>query len=311
MNNKITFTSKFINGKALKDSTIALKDSLLDAGRAGDMSRGMFIATAFTFLLSGRLIKSRDKDEVRETLVRDVPTFVIAVMGVPWFGKMVTKEMQKIYGFALTEKTKIEPPKQRCINWPKSWQDKYKIFGPKKFKTSVAGIDQLHDWYVLDKDLHSGFKGFTQRLDDLGGNFKKIFSTLDKDIKTRLKDFSSDNKTFMEELSKVDSKTDPDMKIPKLKDEIIEMLKNHKNRAADRAEFMGAIPKIAGFFITLGLIGILIPKSNIWLTERINKKKAAKENALNEPKPVLGTKVAQPSQFIQPKKTMENFAGKN
>ena len=115
----------------------------------------------------------------------------------------------------------------------------------------------------------------------------------------------------MEELSKVDSKTDPDMKIPKLKDEIIEMLKNHKNRAADRAEFMGAIPKIAGFFITLGLIGILIPKSNIWLTERINKKKAAKENALNEPKPVLGTKVAQPSQFIQPKKTMENFAGKN
>lgn len=302
-NSKVAFTSKPIIDRRV------LAKTFLNPGRGGDMSRGLFITNAFAFLLGGRLIKSRDKDEVRETLLRDVPTIVLAVIGVPIFGKWVTKEMQKHTGFALTETSKVDPAKEKWFNMPDFMK---KIFKPKAEKIAVAGSDQLKDWYVYDDNLHSKFRGFVDRLksNELNGNLKKIFSSLSKDIKERLKDFKGDNESIMKEFFP-EGDIIKNEKTAKLKKDIIKAFSDNKNKAVEKARFMGAIPTIAGFAITLGLIGILIPKSNIYITEKINKKKAQKEKDLKEPKLIEASVAKAPSQLTQSKKTMENFAGKN
>jgi len=212
--------------------------------RHGDMSRNMFMLTAFTFLLGSRLIASRDKNEKRETLLRDLPTFVIAVQGVPFFEKIVANQLQKKTGFAILK-------------------------DPNKYKDGLLNNNQLVDWYKYNPQLDSGFKAFSERLSNRGGNLKKIYSTLGEDVKNKLQKFSDNNKTFMQELSK--DKT--------LHKTVENEFKKSGNKAFEQASYLKYVPKIAGFFATLSLIGIFIPKFNIYMTRRINKENVAAQCA--------------------------------
>ena len=212
--------------------------------RHGDMSRNMFMLTAFTFLLGSRLIASRDKNEKRETLLRDLPTFVIAVQGVPFFEKIVANQLQKKTGFAILK-------------------------DPNKYKDGLLNNNQLVDWYKYNPQLDSGFKAFSERLSNRGGNLKKIYSTLGEDVKNKLQKFSDNNKTFMEELSK-------DKELLKT---VENEFKKPNNKAIEQAKYLRHVPKIAGFLLTLGLIGLFIPQFNIYLTRRINKNDAEAQNA--------------------------------
>lgn len=212
--------------------------------RAGNMSRNMFLLTAFTFLLGSRLIASRDNNERRETLTRDLPTFILAPKGVPFFEKIVANQLQKRNGFAILQ-------------------------NPNKYKEGLADGGQLADWYTFNPQLESGFKGFSERLSNQGGNLKKIYSALGDDVKNKLKNFSDDNKTFMQELSK-------DKELHKT---IENEFKNTGNKAYEQAKYLRHVPKIAGFMVTLGLIGIFIPQFNIHLTRSINKDDARAQRA--------------------------------
>ena len=73
--------------------------------RRGPMIRTLFLANAFGFLLGSRLITSRDKEEKREILIRDLPTIGVAVMGVPVVAKWVAKGIQKKSGFVIMEES--------------------------------------------------------------------------------------------------------------------------------------------------------------------------------------------------------------
>lgn len=210
--------------------------------RQGNLSRGLFILTAFTFLLGSRLVTSRDNNERRETLTRDVPTFIIAVQGVPVIGNFIAKKMQKSKGFALIEDIKAKD-------------------------IELAKNTQLKDWYQYDNHLNTGFEGFVKRLSDVGANLKKVCSSLNDDVKAKIANFSEDNAKFIDELSK--DKT--------LKQTLETEFGKEGNNALKKASFLKVIPKLAGFLITLVTIGIFIPEFNIFLTESINKNKARKE----------------------------------
>lgn len=216
----------------------ALKD-FFQLGRNGNMTRGLFVANAFAFLLGGRLVTSRDANEKRETLTRDIPTIVLAVYGVPVIKKWVAKQIQKQTGFAIIDERK-----------------------------RVASSSQLKDWYQYDNNLAVGFDGFSVRLAHKG-NLKKIYSSLCDDVKNKLANFNKDNHRFMEELS-----------LPKnndLKRTIQEAFSNPKgNKVFEHVAFLKTIPTVIGFAVTLGTIGIFIPKLNIFITEKINKSKEVK-----------------------------------
>lgn len=221
-------SNRIVNSKIVK---------FLEPNRKGDMSRNMFVVTAFTFLLGSRLIASRDNNERRETLLRDLPTFVLAVKGVPFFENLVGKTAQKKTGFAILQE-------------------------PNNHKAGLASYDQLKDWYIYEPKTATGFKGFSQRLSNQGGNLKKIFSYLSPEIKNKLQNFSNENDKFMSELSK-DSK---------LQKTVAQEFAKSGNKAAEQASFLRSMPKISGFLVTLSLIGIFIPKFNIHLTRQLNKK---------------------------------------
>jgi len=244
--------------------------NLLTLNRQGPMERNLFVINAFTFLLGSRLITSRDGDERREILVRDVPTFVIAVMGVPFFSKLVSKAIQNKAGFAIMETDK-NPQKSDFRNW---LDDKFPSLKSKELKPRMNSIshDKQKGWYLFDKNLSSGFRGFAQRLVDQGGDFKKICSSFGGEIKKQINAVCSDKnltkEQFIEEL--FNSKNN------KLIKQLEEVFAKDNNAAMKKASHWKTVPTIAGFALTLSIVGIFIPKFNIFLTEKINTERKVK-----------------------------------
>lgn len=229
------------NPKELCKNGLDSAKNLFQLTRQGTMSRNLFIVNAYVFLLGSRLISSRDENEIRETLTRDVPTILLAAQGLPIFKTMIARKMHEKMGIPLFENVKTSK--------------------------GVASSSQLSDWFVYNEKLHSGFDGFLDRLDKLGGNFNEICKPLGKDdaeIKTGLDKINAKtNKEFKEALSK-------DFKLKQL---LENAFKSEKNAAFAKASWLRTIPSIFGFVCTLGLIGIFIPKFNIYLTEMLNKGK--------------------------------------
>lgn len=235
--------------------------NLFKLKRGGPMGANLFILNAFAFLLGTRLITSRDKDEKREILVRDIPSIVIAVVGVDTIEKKTAQWFHKNKGFAIMDKN-----------------GEGKLEGVK--------YSQLKDWYTYDKNLDSstGLKGFSERLSNLGGKLQTVYSSLGDDIKAKLANYK-ENKDVIEKITQ--DKT--------LGEQIKSALSDAKtNKALKKAEMLKTWPTIIGFALTLSLLGIIIPKTNIFVTERINKKRKAEELAAQK-KQVQQTPVAEKS----------------
>lgn len=233
--------------------------NLLDLSRQGTMKGNLFIANAFVFLLGSRIITSRDKDERREILIRDIPTIILAVMGVPWLEKGIAGTIQKASGFAITESSKntdgIINAIRKRLNKP----------AKERITTKTVNYSQLEDWYKFDNNIPEGMKGFSKRLDFLGGDLKKIYSHLGEEVKSAIAG-CKDNKAVIDKLAEDKG----------LADKIAGMI-GKNNPIMNKAKFFKTLPTITGFAGTLLLIGLFIPKMNIFLTETLHKNKKAKE----------------------------------
>lgn len=228
---------------------------LLKLSRQGTMLRNLFTINAFVFLLGSRIFTSRDEDERREILVRDIPTIVIAVMGVPFVEKLVAKLIQDKTGFAIMENAGEQGNITKKIN---------EIFNkPNRNKIETANYSRLEDWYIYDKNLSSGFKGFSERIKKLGGDLKKIYSSVGSNIKEQLKGLSDNNDEFIKQLTQNKN----------LMETLETEMAKVGNNALKQALFLKTIAKLAGFGVTLATIGIFIPNLNIFITETIHKNK--------------------------------------
>lgn len=244
---KVAFSGSF--SKGLTNAS----EKFFNLSRIGSMTEHLFTANAFVFLLGGRLISSRDKNEKRETLTRDIPTILLAVYGVPLVEKVVARFIQNKKGFVIGEK-----------------QGKYGF--------NVSTFDNLDGLYKYDQNLETstGIDGHLKRFDKFGGNIKKICSELNDGIKTKLGNFSENNTDFMKKLSTDET----------LQKEIKKAFSAAEgNKALDKARKLKAMPKLIGFVLTLASIGIFIPRLNIHITEKINKNRIPKENQENSNKP--------------------------
>lgn len=272
--NNVTFGKTPEKLAKLKQTLKSRGQELLTLQRSGPMSRDLFIANAFAFLLGTRLITSRDKDEKREILIRDIPTIVIAVMGVPAVQNLVAGKIQNKSGFAFMKEGKKAEGFAKWISEDVKKLGEFLHIGKGKNKEEkivkkVVNYAELKDLYVFDENLASGFDGFAKRLSGQEGNLKKIFSSLGKEVKESLKSFSDKNNEFLQQLSQD----------KKLKDTIANGFKDVKNNALKQASWVRTIPTLIGFAATLSIVGLLIPKTNIAITESINKKRKAQELA--------------------------------
>lgn len=235
-----------------------IQDDLVKFQKTGTMSRHLFIVNAFAFLLGTRLITSRDNDEKREVMIRDIPTIIIAVIGVPIVAKhFAQKVIQPKSGFALMDEGE------------KSIYHKLRNIDPSNPSKGIMSYSKLEDMYIFNENLHSGFKGFSERLDKFGGNLKKIYSSLGDDIKSKLIGLSSNNKEFMKQLNSVENKG--------LLEVIKTTMSNKENKALKQASFLKTVPTILGFLSVFATVGVLIPKLNIYITEAIHRNKKNRE----------------------------------
>lgn len=264
-----------VNTNTQPKQNVAFKGNIIDKyltlNRQGPMSRNLFVVNAFVFLLGSRILTSRDKDERREILIRDIPTIVIAVMGVPFFGKQVAKLVQKKSGFAIMQDTGEQPNKV-----VQGLRKIFKKSGQNKF--DVISYSQTEDLYKFDKNLSSGFRGFSERLKNLGDNvnLKKIYSSVSAEVKEQLKNFSDNNTEFINQLAENKSLTET------IVNELSKTVKEG-NKVLKAAEFMKTIPTLGGFAVTLLTIGMFIPKLNIYITEKIHKNRKKQEDNLKNP----------------------------
>jgi len=242
---------------------------LFDLERGGNMPRDLFLVNCFLFLIGGRVLRSRDNNEKREVLVRDVPTIAVVALSIPVIQKRLAKYMQENKGFALTTK------EQKSHGAIKEWVAKKLGLSLKTEDQKVASSGQIKEWYQFDEKMATGFDGFINRLSEHGGNLKEIFSRLDEETKSKLANFSENKKTFIRQLAENKD----------LKASIAKKFTSDSNKALEQAHFLHTIPTLLGVGITLSLIGMFIPKFNIFMTAKINKKdameKAAKEKAQN------------------------------
>lgn len=281
-NKNVSFSGLNYANFAQKCKTVA-KD-LFEPQRSGGMSQNLFTLNAFVFLLGGRLVKSRDGNEKRETLTRDIPTILLAVYALPLLAKRIASGIQTKTGFAILNDSK-------------------------DFSKGLIDCEKVSDWYTFDKNLKTGFKGFVDRLVDRGANVKKVVSqlSLSKKMKEIVKNSSDDNAKFIDELFKNEA----------LNKQVQTKFAKEGNGAFKQASFVKNSSKLAGLVITLGLIGIFIPNLNILITELVNRGKGVKKGANDEkapaskesapPESVVAASVTAPSVSAN---SIESFLGK-
>jgi len=278
-------------------------DELVKLKRDGTMSRNLFILNAFVFLLGSRLITSRDNDEKREILVRDVPTIVIAVQGVPFIGNKIANFIQKRTGFAI-----MKDADESIITKLFKKDNKIEKQTSKKLKKEVRSYGELENFYTYDINLNksSGLEGFSKRLLAAGEGvkLKDIYSTLNEKIKNALANFEGNNEDLINKLKGDKS----------LSEKIIEALSQEENIALKKAESLKTISSVTGFATTLTLLGLCIPKLNIFITEKINKGKKAqveaksKNSNLSIPISNANNQVTQNFSTNETKKAFKDFA---
>lgn len=299
-NNNVAFTGH--NIKPLKEIVKDEFKSFFTLQRSGPMSRHLFCTNAFVFLLGSRLVTSRDKDEKREILIRDLPSICAAVFGVPFFQKIIENKLQGLDGIA-TKKLNNAPGKSELSKWISvNLLNKDVKDLEKNQKQILEGLsyNQIKSLYKYDENLASGLTGFSERLSGLNDkvDLKKMYSKLSKEIEQEISTLkATNNKEFITELKSNEQ----------LSGKIIEALKSDKNVLLRKAEFLKTIPIMSGFAITLTLLGIIVPKTNIFITETINKRRELKkksENVDNE----IKTQTLPKAGVNESKKTLDNFA---
>lgn len=271
-NSKVAFKG---NPKSFSELAKDEFKKMFTLDRPGPMTRKLFITNAFVFLLGTRLVTSRDKDEKREILIRDVPSIVTAVLGVPIIGNFFAGKLQERSGFAIM-RTDKNPEKSDLMKWiheKRGIAEGEKMPKPKSSPLSYGEIDSL---YKYEESISSGLSGFSKRLCELTDSvdLKKVYSTLSDKIKQGIEKINPKDNIALIDALELETHKD-------LKGEILNALKDGKNAALKKAEFLKTVPIMIGFGITLVLLGLIIPKTNIFITETVNKKRKNK-NASNE-----------------------------
>lgn len=120
----------------------------------GSLTRSMFFAVGTLFMLGGRFFESRDNDEKREVVTRDIPAVALSCAGAPLLNQGVA--------YAITKKSGIP-----IVTNGKTFSIKNLGFTSQK---------QLTDWYSNLNNADNPLINLSEMVERNGGNIRKVMT---------------------------------------------------------------------------------------------------------------------------------------
>ncbi len=234
--------------------------------RTGALTRWAFLVVGGVFMLGSRYFESRDKDEKREVLTRDIPGVALAAFGAPLINDAIAAHITKKSGIPIAQ----------TVDKTSLW-DSTKVIGEKsKFTTQK----QIKDWYSELSKLDNPLVNFTKTISKNKGNIQKVMEKLGLQNQLKAITGATENGKIIEAIeqaqrNKTGAFSTLENSIKHLKDD---------NSVFQFAKKRQAQIKLGGIALTAALLGLLIPRMNIIITnnkytDKNKAKRAAAEAA--------------------------------
>ena len=268
--NDVSFSGKgniFKNiSKALDNSKVLKKIADFFEFDGPSMTVNSTLALLFGFCLPTRLINSTDKHDTKETLKRDITSFIAILFGAKTLSRMFSKLWAVTSGLALN----VTP-----ADHTRNIFRKIKNYVVPNGGIGVLQSDEIVAKYSNIQDYKGGINDFFSYVQDNGGNVKRMLM-IDKDIRKNVETIMGDNLEKFEN-HEIISKFKTLSKEDKNLNNIYEILKNPNNNLVKKAKTLNS---------TFGFLSIivLVPAFMIWLAghcERMTKRDIMKEQFLN------------------------------
>lgn len=226
----------------------------------GSLSRYAFLFISFVFLVGSRFIESRNNDERREVLTRDIPAVALSGGGVPL--------MTGAAAYAITKKSGV----------PVS------IFKGKKsiLNSSLVSQKQVKDWYSELKNADNPLINMMNMIERHGGNIKKVMNKFG--FKNELEAISK-SKNNAEIISAAKLAQENGAEAFRVLEDLVRNIPAD-NKVLNFAKNAQAYVKVGGIAVTAGLLGWILPRLNILITnkkyEKREKEQAQQSNNLQQ-----------------------------
>ena len=276
-NNRQNRTANPSFGNNIARNTFEKLGDLCNAQSNGSLNRWTFLFVGTVFMLGGRFIESRNKDEKREVLTRDIPGVTLAAFGAPAINDPVARLITKRSGIPIVYKNGV---------YSGFWRN-----GKDKFE--FASQKQIKDWYSEFSKLDNPLVNFVKTINNNNGNIAKSMKKLGFEKELKAITSATDNDAIMKAINEAKSnKTDA---FVKLEDSLKKV--GADNPLLKFAKESHAYLKIGAILVTAALLGYLIPRLNILITR----------NKYIDPKGTKGVKNdAAAGQAEQPKAELAN-----
>lgn len=212
-------------------------------------------------MLGGRFIESRDNDEKREVITRDVPGVAIACFGAPMLNNAAAHIITKQSGIPIAE-----------------LEGKSSSFKNAKFVSQK----QVTDWYSNLEKLDNPLVNFAETIERQGGSLKKVMKKFGFESQLNAISNSSDNKTIIAAIKDAQSKNSSNFKT--LEDLVKNVSKD--NKVLQFAKTAQASVKISCILFSAALLGYFLPRLNIIKTKNKYKKDPNQQQEIRRPEPL-------------------------
>lgn len=204
----------------------------------GSLTREMFLAVSFLFLLGARFIEARDNDERREILTRDIPAIAVSGVGALLLNNPV--------GRLITKKSGI----------PISFKDGKAL--------NFATQKQVKDWYSNLSTMKNPLETLSEMVERNGGNIQKVMKKFG--FENEMKAISDSTKNVDVIAAIKDAKNNK----PAAFEALENLLKNVKadNKVVKFAKSSQAAVKLSCLAVTAAFLGYFLPRLNIIITKK-------------------------------------------
>ena len=236
----------------------------------GSLTRLMFFLVGTLFMLGARFVKSRDNDERREVITRDVPAVALSVGGAPFINKAVAYGISKLSGIPIVTLGDTNAPLIKLGKDKATGDYKYK-FGRQGelFSANFTSQKQVIDWYSDFASMDNALVNFSETVNKHGGNLRKVFKKLGFTDKLNAVTGAVENGKILDALK--EAQANGSQSFIDLEKALKEL--GNDNKLVKYAKKSQAYVKLGGIAFMATLLGYLLPRLNIITTRKKYQKK--------------------------------------
>ena len=236
----------------------------------GSLTRLMFFIVGTLFMLGGRFIKSRDNDEKREVITRDVPAVALSAAGAPLINKAVAYAVTKKSGVPIVTLGDADAPLFKFGKDKATGEYRHKLGRQGALlSANFTSLKQVIDWYSDFASMDNALINFSETVNKHGGNLRKVFKKLGFTDKLDAVTSAVKNDEILSALKQSQAnKTEAFTNLEKALKEL-----GNNNKLVKYAKKSQAYVKLGGIGFMAALLGYFLPHLNIITTKKKYEKK--------------------------------------